>query len=143
MAHRARRRSLVVVSNGTRARELTLAAALPRSLARSLALVRTRAREQGPTDFVAAFVKGKRDRFAVRAGDPQRPGSALQTLHDGARPKGYEVMKKQGGIVLGLGGDNSPWGGGIWYEGVMTQGHATDATEAQVFGNIVAAGYGK
>ena len=68
---------------------------------------------------------------------------ALQTLHDGARPKGYEVMKKQGGIVLGLGGDNSPWGGGIWYEGVMTQGHATDATEAQVFGNIVAAGYGK
>ena len=52
-------------------------------------------------------------------------------------------MKKQGGIVLGLGGDNSPWGGGIWYEGVMTRGYATDATDAKIFANIVAAGYGR
>ena len=93
------------------------------------------------TDFVAAFVKGRPGNYLkVSAGDPQK-ASSLRTIYQGARPKGYEVGKKQGGIVLGIGGDNSPWAAGIWYEGVMTQGCATDATDAAVMTNIVAAGY--
>lgn len=93
-------------------------------------------------DFVAAFVKGDTgNRFAVAAGDAQTPGS-LKAVYDGPRPRGYEVMRKQGGIVLGVGGDNSPWAAGTFYEGVMTQGFASAATEAAVMANIVAAGYG-
>ena len=57
--------------------------------------------------------------------------------------QGYEIMKKQGGIILGIGGDNSPWAAGTFYEGAMTYGFADNATEAKVFANLVAAGYGK
>ena len=40
---------------------------------------------------------------------------SLTTLHDGPRPsKSYTPMKKQGAIILGIGGDNSPWAGGIF-----------------------------
>ena len=96
--------------------------------------------------FVAGFVKGNSgNHFSVRFGDAQRAGQGngtLQTAYAGPRPKGYEVMKKQGGIVLGIGGDNSPWAGGIWYEGVMTAGFASDQVEDAVMANIVAAGYG-
>jgi hypothetical protein len=37
--------------------------------------------------------------------------------------------------------DNSPWAGGIFYEGVMTTGFASSETDAAVMANIVAAGY--
>ena len=103
---------------------------------------------------------------SIKAGDPA--GNSLHSVYDGPRPKGYETMKKQGGmiqlrfivclssvqltcfaflpcsaIILGIGGDNSPWAAGTFYEGAMTYGFATDETEAAVFANIVAAGYGK
>jgi hypothetical protein len=94
------------------------------------------------TNFLAAFVKGQPNHFSVRAGDAQQSGS-LKTGYTGQRPKGYEVMKKQGGIVLGIGGDNSPWGAGIFYEGAMTVGYASDDVESAVMANIVAAGYSK
>jgi hypothetical protein len=55
----------------------------------------------------------------------------------------YAPMKKQGAIILGIGGDNSDGAVGTFYEGVMTQGYSTDATDAAVQANIVAAGYGK
>ena len=49
------------------------------------------------TDFIVGFVKGNSgNHYAIKAGDPQTAGS-LKTVHDGPRPKGYEVMKKQGG----------------------------------------------
>lgn len=94
-----------------------------------------------PTDFVVGFVKGNSgNHYSIKAGDPQKAGS-LHSVYDGPRPRGYEVMKKQGAIILGIGGDNSPWGAGIFYEGVMTTGYASNATEAAVMANIVAAGY--
>jgi hypothetical protein len=51
-------------------------------------------------------------------------------------------MKKQGAIILGIGGDNSKGSAGTFYEGVMTSGYASASTEAAVQANIVAAGYG-
>ena len=51
-------------------------------------------------------------------------------------------MKKQGAIILGIGGDNSNGADGTFYEGVMTSGYPSDATENAVQANIVAAGYG-
>eukprot|EP01052_Picozoa_sp_SAG31_P029466 SAG31_NODE_2931_length_4898_cov_2.527818_4_plen_53_part_00 len=52
-------------------------------------------------------------------------------------------MKKQGAIILGIGGDNSNGAVGTFYEGVMVQGYSSNSTDAAVQANIVAAGYGK
>ncbi|WP_345637922.1 AbfB domain-containing protein, partial [Rugosimonospora acidiphila] len=48
---------------------------------------------------------------------------------------------KEGAIILGIGGDNSKGSAGTFYEGVMTSGYPSDATENSVQANIVAAGY--
>jgi hypothetical protein len=65
------------------------------------------------------------------------------TKNYGARPPGYSPQKKQGAVILGTGGDGSPTGNGIWFEGAITKGASTDATDDAVQANIVAAGYGK
>ena len=94
------------------------------------------------SDFVTAMVKGNSgNHFALKGGDAQ--AGALKTMWDGGRPKGYEVMKKQGAIILGIGGDNSFWAKGTFFEGVMTQGFSTDATDDAVQKDIVAAGYAR
>ena len=59
------------------------------------------------------------------------------------RPAGYEVMKKQGAIILGIGGDNSCGAIGTFYEGAMTASYTTDTTDAALQANVVAAGYGQ
>jgi hypothetical protein len=79
--------------------------------------------------------------FTLKGGNAQ--SGALTTIWDGARPTGYATMQKQGGIVLGVGGDNSSTAHGNFYEGVMTTGYASTATDNAVQANIVAAGYGK
>ena len=91
--------------------------------------------------YVTAMTKGRKDGFALKGGNAQR--GMLKTLYEGQRPPGYEVMKKQGAIILGIGGDNSCWAEGTFYEGVMTASYTTDATDAAVHANIVAAGYGQ
>jgi hypothetical protein len=54
------------------------------------------------------MVKGDTgNHLALKGGDASRPGG-LKTLYDGPRPSpDYKVMKKQGAIILGIGGDNS------------------------------------
>ena len=54
---------------------------------------------------------------------------------------GYNPMHKEGAIILGIGGDNSKGSAGTFYEGVMTSGYPSAATESAVQANIVAAGY--
>ena len=53
----------------------------------------------------------------------------------------FPVRLKQA-IILGIGGDNSDGAVGTFYEGCMTNGFASNATDAAVQANIVAAGYG-
>jgi hypothetical protein len=91
--------------------------------------------------FVTAVVKGKKGGFATKGGDAQ--DGTLTTYHEGERPVGYEVMKKQGAIILGIGGDNSCSAIGTFYEGAMTATYTSNATDDAVQANIVAAGYGK
>jgi len=78
--------------------------------------------------------------WAIKGGDAQV--GELKVYWDGNRAPGYAPMKKQGSIILGIGGDNSDGATGTFYEGVMTQGYTSDATDAAVQANIVAAGYG-
>ena len=49
---------------------------------------------------------------------------------------GYNPMHKEGAIILGIGGDNSKGATGTFYEGVMTSGYPSDATENAVQANI-------
>ena len=104
--------------------------------------------------------------WAIKGADAQT--GTLKTYWDGHRAPRYAPMKKQGAIILGIGGDNSdgavyasrtPHSGlilsnisltslrgrcrGTFYEGVMTKGYSSNATDAAVQQDIVSAGYGK
>jgi hypothetical protein len=90
--------------------------------------------------FVTAVAKGEPHHWASMAGDSEQ--GTLATMFDGPRvDSSYDPMRKQGAIVLGNGGDNSNGSQGTFYEGVMTAGYPTDATDQQVQANIVAAQY--
>ena len=93
------------------------------------------------TTFVTAMLKGTVNRFSLKGGDATTGN--LTTLYDGIRPNGYKIMKKQGAIILGIGGDNSDSAIGTFYEGVMTSGFSTKETDDAVQANILLAGYGK
>jgi hypothetical protein len=90
--------------------------------------------------FVTAVAKGEPHHWASLGGDAQ--AGALDTMFDGPRvDSSYDPMRKQGAIVLGNGGDNSNGSQGTFYEGVMTAGYPSDATDKQVQANVVAASY--
>ena len=89
--------------------------------------------------YVTALIKGDISGFAIKSGDSTH--GTLATLYDGPRPTGYQTMHLQGGIVLGIGGDNSPWGIGSFFEGCILSGYTTDAVDAAIQANIVAAQY--
>jgi hypothetical protein len=93
------------------------------------------------SDFVTATLKNNgQTTFAVKSGNAQSGG--LNTQYNGALPCcGYTPMSLEGGIVLGTGGDNSNWSIGSFFEGAMTSGYPSDATENAVQANVVAAGY--
>lgn len=101
-------------------------------------------------DFVTAVLVGDtaaanngRGRFALYGGDAT--SGPLKTMYDGIRPEkpGYVPMVKQGSIVLSVAGDNSDGDGGRFYEGVIANGAATQATLDALQAGIVAAGYGR
>ncbi|KAJ7888745.1 alpha-L-arabinofuranosidase [Mycena leptocephala] len=90
--------------------------------------------------FVPAVVKDRPGHWAIRGGNAV--SGQLGTFYSGVRPSGgYNPMKKEGAIILGTGGDNSDRGRGTFYEGVITSGYPSDATENKVQANIVAARY--
>jgi len=91
--------------------------------------------------FVSAVAKGEPHHWASLGGDAQT--GDLSTMFDGPRvDSSYDPMRKQGAIVLGNGGDNSNSAQGTFYEGVMTTGYPSDATDQKVQANVVAAQYG-
>lgn len=125
--------------------------------------------------FVTALFKGASGsapgHFALKGGDAQQ--GPLQVYWDGPRPHGYAPMKKQGALILGIGGDNSDSSEGTFCsflfssplshhrvddcahtihphaspsplpadEGAILSGYTSDATDAALQANIVAAGY--
>lgn len=100
-------------------------------------------------DFVSLMLKGRTDGFALKGGDATN--GQFTTMYDGPRPirpnqkgkknHGYQPMKKEGGIILGTGGDESNGNQGNFYEGFMATGATSDATDQAVQANIVAVGY--
>ena len=96
--------------------------------------------------YVTAMEKNNgRTEFAIRGANATT--GELTTIYKGALPNGKNPMKKQGAIVLGSGGDccatNTNLSEGTFYEGAITAGYPSDATEAAVQANIVGAAYGR
>jgi hypothetical protein len=91
--------------------------------------------------YVTAMVKGEPNQWAIKAGNAQ--SGSLTTMYNGQRPNvpGYNPMHKEGAIILGIGGDNSKGAAGSFFEGAMTSGYPSDATENAVQANIVSIGY--
>jgi hypothetical protein len=90
--------------------------------------------------FVSAWEKNNgTSNFTLKYGDATAGG--LTTPYSGPLPNGYSPMKLQPSILLGTGGDNSNNGVGEFFEGAVTAGYPSDATENAVQASIVAAGY--
>jgi hypothetical protein len=79
--------------------------------------------------------------YAIKVGNGQ--SGALTTAYDGAAPAFNNGFHPSGGIILGIGGDNSNSSLGTFFEGAMTSGRPSDATDAAVLQNVQAAGYGR
>jgi non-reducing end alpha-L-arabinofuranosidase len=101
-------------------------------------------------DFVTGVVvgdtadkNGGKGRFAVYGGDATVP--TITEMYDGIRPEkpGYVPMKKQGSVILAIGGDNSDGDGGRFYEGAIALKAATKEVVAALQVAIAQAGYGK
>ena len=91
--------------------------------------------------FVTAILKNNgTNTFALKGGNAQ--SGALSNWYEGSEPAGdYTPMKLEGSIVLGAGGDNSNRGTQSFFEGAMTSGYASAATDNAVQQNIVAQNY--
>jgi hypothetical protein len=77
--------------------------------------------------------------YAIYQGNAQAGG--LTSTGIIPLPKGYEPMQQEGAIILGIGGDNSNWAKGYFFEGVMTAGMPTKQALEAVQSEIVGAGY--
>ncbi len=77
--------------------------------------------------------------YAIYQGNAQ--SGALTTTGVIPLPNGYQPMQQEGAIILGIGGDNSNWAKGYFFEGVMTTGVPTAKAMEAVQRNIVAARY--
>jgi hypothetical protein len=85
------------------------------------------------------FLKTSSGKYAIKMADVQK-ATALTTAYDGASPK---TWNNEGGIVLGVGGDNSNNSWGTFFEGAITAGRPSDATDLLIMKNIQAVGYTK
>jgi non-reducing end alpha-L-arabinofuranosidase len=92
--------------------------------------------------FVTGIAQGEPHHWSSMGGNAQH--GELVVMFSGPRVDWqYDPMRKQGGIVLGNGGDNSNGAQGTFYEGAMTAAGTfpADATDQRVQANVVAARY--
>ena len=101
-------------------------------------------------EYVTVMLKGGANVFALKGGDAQAQ-APLTRYYEGVRPSGanlpgggnYNPMRKKGAIILGVGGDNSDKAVGTFFEGAITRGYASDATDEAVQRNVASVGYGR
>jgi len=77
--------------------------------------------------------------YAIYQGNAQ--SGSLTTTGTIPLPVGYQPMRQEGAILLGIGGDNSNWATGYFFEGAMTRGMPGTQVLNAVHSNIVAAVY--
>jgi hypothetical protein len=90
-------------------------------------------------DYVTGMVKGDaagKNHWAIKVGNAQ--SGALAKPFDGTRPSArYKIMRKEGAVGLGTGGDNSAGAQGNFFEGVMTTHYSSDQADDAVQASIV------
>jgi len=89
--------------------------------------------------FALGMLKTSSGQYAIRMADIQK-ATALTTAYDGASPK---TWNNEGGILIGIGGDNSNNSWGTFYEGAITAGRPSNDVDLAVMQNVQAVGYGK
>src|ERR1700761_4917998 len=100
------------------------------------------ANQGNASPFVTAIVNNNgTTSYEIKDGNAQSGG--LKTEYSGPLPDigGYTPMHQEGAVILGTGGDNSNGSDGSFFEGVLTAGYPSAATENAVQANIVSAGY--
>jgi len=80
-------------------------------------------------------------KYSLRMADVST-ATDLTTAYDGAIPSG-KTWGNAGGIVMGVGGDNSNNSEGTFFEGAVTNGAPSTATDLLIMKNIQAVGYKK
>jgi hypothetical protein len=90
-----------------------------------------------PVPFALGMVKTNSGKYAIRVADVQK-ATDLTTAYDGQGPR---TLQNQGGILLGIGGDNSNNSWGTFYEGAVTAGRPSNDAELAVLKNIQAVQY--
>ena len=93
-------------------------------------------------EFVTAIVNSDGSTmFDVKDGNAQSGG--LTTDYSGPLPDlgGYVPLEQEGAIILGTGGDNSNQSSGFFFEGALTAGFPSAATDSAIQANVVATGY--
>jgi hypothetical protein len=87
--------------------------------------------------FALGILRTQSSEWTLRSAD--LAGTTITTAYRGAMPK---PISNIGGIVLGVGGDNSNNSWGTFYEGAVLKGFPSDAAEEAILQNIKALGYG-
>jgi len=90
-------------------------------------------------DFAFGILKTSSGKYALRMADAAK-ATDLTTAYDNTINKTWNNL---GGILLGIGGDNSNNSWGTFFEGAITVGRPSDATDLAVFKNVQAVGYKK
>jgi hypothetical protein len=93
-------------------------------------------------EFVTAIVNSNGSTmYDVKDGNAQSGGLTID--YSGPLPDlgGYVPLQQEGAIILGTGGDNSNQSSGFFFEGVLTAGFPSAATDNAIQANIVATGY--
>jgi hypothetical protein len=94
------------------------------------------------TEFGFGILKtstsGSTGQYCIRTANAQ--SGSVTTAYDGQAPQPWHLG---GAILLGIGGDNSNWSFGTFFEGVITAGRPSDATDALVLANVQGAKYGQ
>jgi hypothetical protein len=90
-------------------------------------------------DFAFGILKTDPSKYALRMANVQTAND-VTTAYEGNLPK---AMDNLGGIVLGVGGDNSNNAWSTFYEGAIVSGYPSTTTDLAVMQNVKAVGYTK
>jgi non-reducing end alpha-L-arabinofuranosidase len=96
-------------------------------------------------DFAFGITKtntGGSPQWALRVADGTVGNGALPKLVTAVDGQAPSTWKMPGGIILGVGGDNSNSSNGTFYEGCITAGRPSDETDDAILKNVAAARYG-
>jgi hypothetical protein len=88
-------------------------------------------------DFAFGMLKVGGTSYALKMANAQQ--GELTTAWDG--PNGNWTWQLKGGIILGIGGDNSNSSDGTFFEGAITAGRSSNEADLAVLQNVQAVGY--